>query len=97
VAVTALGQLRRSGWHVPDAAIGTALAELTWPARIEVVARRPTVVLDAAHNVASVEALIETLDACFAPARRILIFASTRDKDHRGMLQRLVAVSKTSC
>jgi dihydrofolate synthase/folylpolyglutamate synthase len=90
LAVAALDQLRRSGWQVPDAAIGTALAGLTWPARIEVVARRPAIVLDGAHNVASVEALLETLDACFAPARRILIFAASRDKDHHGMLRRLL-------
>ncbi|MGD0900804.1 MAG: folylpolyglutamate synthase/dihydrofolate synthase family protein, partial [Thermoguttaceae bacterium] len=90
VAVAALDELGRAGWKVHEAAIRTALAELRWPARIEVVARRPAVVLDAAHNVASIEALVETLSQCFAARRRILIFAASRDKDHRGMLQRLV-------
>ena len=62
------------------------LTELSWPARVEVVARRPAVVLDAAHNVASIAALIETLDESFSTARRLLVFATTQDKDVRGML-----------
>ena len=45
--------------------------------------------LDCAHNVASAQALLDTLQASFplqASGRRILIFASSRDKDVAGML-----------
>ena len=90
VALAVLQELSRAGWDVPEAAVRRGLGELAWPARVEVLSRRPTVVLDAAHNVASIEALVETLRESFAAARRILIFASSQDKDHRGMLQRLL-------
>ena len=43
----------------------SALAEVRSPAQIEVVSRRPTVIIDAAHNVASVDALLETLATSF--------------------------------
>ena len=59
---------------------------MRWPARIEVLQRRPTVVLDAAHNVASVEALVAVLDESFAARRRIAVLATTGDKDLSGML-----------
>ena len=62
---------------------------MVWPARVEVVARRPTVVLDAAHNAASVAALVEVLAESFLARRRWLIFATTQEKDLRGMLERL--------
>ena len=78
--------LRAAAWQLPLSAVETALAGMTWPARVEVVARRPAVVLDAAHNVASVEALVETLRESFTVARRHLIFGTTQDKDVRGML-----------
>jgi dihydrofolate synthase/folylpolyglutamate synthase len=92
VALAALIQFERAtGAQIPEKAIRDGLAHLTWPARVEVVARRPTVVIDAAHNVASVEALVHTLDESFAPRRRYLIFATTLEKDVRGMLQRLLA------
>jgi len=61
IAVAALDQLRRTGVPIPDSAVSRGLAEVRWPARIEVVARRPTVILDTAHNVPSVEALVNTL------------------------------------
>ena len=66
------------------------LAGLRWPARVELLGRRPAVIIDAAHNVASVEALLATLDESFAAGRRFLLFATTREKDVRGMLQRLL-------
>ena len=47
-------------------------------------------VLDAAHNVASVEALVQTLAESFSPGPRVLMFATTRDKDARGMLAALL-------
>jgi dihydrofolate synthase/folylpolyglutamate synthase len=40
--------------------------------------------------VASVEALVAAIDESFDAPRRILIFASTRLKDHLGMLRLLV-------
>ena len=89
VALAVVDELRRTGWNVPEEAIRAALADLEWPARVEVIARRPAVVLDTAHNLASIDALIRVLDESFQPARRLLLFATTLDKDFRGMLSRL--------
>jgi dihydrofolate synthase/folylpolyglutamate synthase len=82
-------ELRHQGWSIPDAAVQRGLAEVRWPARVEVVSRRPTVVLDAAHNAASIESLLEVLAESFAARRRILVFATTQEKDLRGMLERM--------
>jgi dihydrofolate synthase / folylpolyglutamate synthase len=90
VALAGIEELRRNGWTIPEPAIRRGLAEVVWPARVEIVARRPTVVLDAAHNVASIAALVEVLGESFSARRRLLIFATTQEKDHRGMLQRLL-------
>ena len=90
VALAAVEELRRSGWTIPEAAIRRGLAEVVWPARVEVLSRRPAVVLDAAHNVASIEALVDVLDESFSAARRVLVFAATHDKDIDGMLRVLL-------
>jgi dihydrofolate synthase/folylpolyglutamate synthase len=89
VAIATLQQLQHAGWRIPERAIYRGLAEARSPARIEVVSRAPTVVLDTAHNPASIDALMTTLGAPFGIGRRILIFAATRDKDVSGMLKRL--------
>ncbi len=90
VGIAALCELRKLGWTIPDLAVREGLATVSWPARIEVLFRHPAVVLDAAHNVASVEALVRVLDESFSAPRRLLVFATTRDKDVRGMLQVLL-------
>ena len=89
-ALAAIELLRQQGWRIDDDAIRRGLLAVRCPARIEVLSRRPTVVIDVAHNVASVEALVAALDESFTARRRILIFASTQSKDHAGMLRLLV-------
>lgn len=90
VAVAALLQLCARGWEIPESAIRSGLRDGRLPARIEVLRRRPTVVLDGSHNVASIAALCRTLDESFDAARRTLIFGGARDKDLRGMLEILL-------
>jgi dihydrofolate synthase/folylpolyglutamate synthase len=90
LAVTAIAALRPHGLAVPEAAIRQGLAEVCWPARIEVVGRRPTVVLDSAHNGSSIAALLRVLDESFSNPTRLLVFATTRDKDVAAMLRLLL-------
>ena len=90
VALAVIGELRRQGWEISDEAVRLGLATATCPARIETISWKPTVVVDAAHNRASVEALVATLAESFAPRRRILVFATTQEKDVRGMLEAVV-------
>jgi dihydrofolate synthase/folylpolyglutamate synthase len=87
VAVATVEELRAQGWHLPDEAVAAGLAEVSWPARMEVVSRRPLVVLDCAHNVASALAVVETLQSSFPPGRRLLVFAGSSDKDLAGMFR----------
>jgi len=78
------------GWNLPEAAVRAGLRATSWPARVEVLSRRLCVVLDAAHNVASIDALLSTLDESFACERRLLLFATTQEKDVGGMLRHLL-------
>jgi dihydrofolate synthase/folylpolyglutamate synthase len=87
VAVACVEQLRATGWHIPDTAVAAGLANVRWPARLEIVGHHPLVVLDCAHNIASAEALVQTLQASFPPARRLLVFASSNDKDVAGIFR----------
>ena len=87
VAVACVEELRAGGWQVPDAAVAGGLANVYWPARLEVLSHRPLVVLDCAHNVASAEALAQTLQVSFPPAKRFLVFASSNDKDVAGIFR----------
>lgn len=90
LAVMAIELLRQQGWSIPDTAIREGLDRVQWAGRIEVLGRQPTVIVDGAHNWAATAALVETLDRRFRARRRILVFASSRDKDVSGMLRQLL-------
>jgi dihydrofolate synthase/folylpolyglutamate synthase len=89
LAVATAGLLAAGNLRISCKAIDDGMSAVRWPARIEVIATSPTVVVDAAHNWASTEALVRTLEAQFSARRRILIFAGTKDKDVGGLLRLL--------
>lgn len=87
LAVIATEQLSARGICIDHGAMARGLATTTLPARIEIVSRRPLVVVDAAHNVASMSALASTLrQALEAHNTRVLVFSASGDKQIEKML-----------
>jgi dihydrofolate synthase/folylpolyglutamate synthase len=91
VAIEALQILRQRGWTIRETDLRRGLTATRCPARAEVVAHRPTILLDVAHNVASIDALLATIDEYCPDSHRVLLFASSKDKDLRGMVKSLAA------
>lgn len=71
------------------------LAAVRCAGRIErfLAADQTEVILDTAHNVDSIAALCETLRERAAGRTVTVIFGTSRDKDHRPMLEQLVGVA----
>ena len=90
LAVAAIVELKRQGWLVSTEAVRDGLRRLNLPGRREVLGRRPTVVLDVAHNVASAQALANALRTSFDCDGRVLVLAASRDKDVEGIVQVLL-------
>ncbi|MFW6075703.1 MAG: bifunctional folylpolyglutamate synthase/dihydrofolate synthase [Chloroflexota bacterium] len=87
------GAALMSAWvAIPEAlrnldTVRGALEATTWPGRFEVVCDDgPVTVIDGAHNVESIEVLIDTVSECFPNHRCTFIFGTSDDKDARGML-----------
>jgi dihydrofolate synthase / folylpolyglutamate synthase len=84
---------RVSGLGLDGGAIRRGLAEVQWPGRFQVINRRPTVVLDGAHNVDSALKLRQTVEQVFPDRRRILLLGVTAEKDVGGIIQALAPVA----
>jgi dihydrofolate synthase/folylpolyglutamate synthase len=97
VVLAALELLQAQGLHIPDEAVRTGLERVHWPARLEVIHRQPLVILDCAHNDASIQALLHTLHDSFPPMTRHLVFACSRDKDWQTMLALLAPHFDRAC
>jgi dihydrofolate synthase/folylpolyglutamate synthase len=75
----------------PDELVREALGSMSIPARFEVVARGPLVVLDGAHNIDGARAAAETLDDFSVTGRTILVFGTNRGHEPVEMLEALRA------
>jgi len=88
IALATVEALRRSGLGLREEHVAAGLARTVVPGRLEVVGRWPWLVLDCAHNVASIQRLIDWVTAIPA-RRRSLLFAVSRDKQLTEMLSLL--------
>ena len=95
VALASLDALTEQGFAVGPGDVAKAFDGLTWPARVEVLAESPWVVVDGAHNVASAAALADTLRTSFPPCPLTLVFGTTREKDLSGQLRALLPLAET--
>ena len=76
---------------VSAAAVQTGLKVVEWPGRLQVLSRRPLIVVDGAHNAASADVLRRALDSNFAFDRLILVVGLSEGKDALGVLGSLAA------
>ncbi|HEL1670486.1 TPA: bifunctional folylpolyglutamate synthase/dihydrofolate synthase [Streptococcus suis 2651] len=67
--------------------IQQALAQTSWPGRLELVAQEPKIYLDGAHNVPAIERLLEFIQEQEEPVT--ILFSALRRKDFQEMLELL--------
>ncbi len=88
-AYAALQVAREQGLRLSEADIRKGFANVSWPARFELLRLDPPVVVDSAHNLDSALRLRQTLDDYLPDRPVILIFGASEDKDIEGMLTQL--------
>ncbi len=95
VALTALDALREQGIAWDEAALRDGLAQVRWPARVEVLRRAPIVIADGAHTRESAQALVDTLRAAIPDgwARSTLVLGVSSDKDVASLLDVLAPLA----
>ena len=93
-AVTAMAAIEgfadRTGLAVPPDTLKTGLARVNWLGRLELLHRRPFLIVDSAMNGDSAEKLVQALKRYF-PGRDItFIFGASNDHPIRDMLEALL-------
>ena len=87
--------LRARGVRIDEAAIVEGCAAVQWRGRMQWVAGRPPVLVDAAHNPAGMAAMVDAVAGLGSWPSVAAVFGAMRDKDVAGMaaeLQRLPRV-----
>ena len=89
-AYAALEELRVQGIAISVEHITRGFREVVWPARFEVLRKEPPVIVDSAHNPASMGKLRETIDDFFPDLPLVLVFGISEDKQLDGMLEEIL-------
>jgi dihydrofolate synthase/folylpolyglutamate synthase len=92
-AVAALEILASEGFAISTADIAQGLARVKWPGRFQILQQHPMVLVDSAHNVASMKRLVNNIKAYFPHKRIFLVFGTSCDKDIPGIINELVPLS----
>jgi dihydrofolate synthase/folylpolyglutamate synthase len=85
-AVLAVEALAKAGVEVTEEAVKQGLESVKWPGRIEVLKRRPLVVVDSAHTADSARRLRDTLLEYLRVDRATLVIGVMGDKDLEGLV-----------
>ncbi|MER3455325.1 MAG: bifunctional folylpolyglutamate synthase/dihydrofolate synthase [candidate division GAL15 bacterium] len=85
--------LTQDGARLDPHAVREGLWRVRWPARQELLAERPWVLVDVAHNPASMAALRATLEELFGDRRVVVVVGMVRGHEVRQTLWELLPVA----
>jgi dihydrofolate synthase/folylpolyglutamate synthase len=89
LAVALLDVLRAQGFAIDEEAAIRGLSRVKLAGRMEFICEKPRVLVDGAHNAASIEALMRAIGQNITYDSMVLIFGCNADKDVQGMLRQL--------
>jgi dihydrofolate synthase/folylpolyglutamate synthase len=89
LALSVMAILKQKGFEFDDQRVIEGLAKAQLPGRMEMVHDNPRILVDGAHNAASVEALMRAIGQNIPYDSMVVIFGCRSDKDISGMLRHI--------
>jgi dihydrofolate synthase/folylpolyglutamate synthase len=91
LALSIIDRLKTRGFAISDARAMEGLQKTVIPGRMEMVSQQPRVLVDGAHNAASVDAMMKAIGQHIPYDSMVVIFGCCADKDVTGMLERITS------
>ena len=92
-SVLAIEALSKSGIDISQSSIKTGLQNVYWPARLEIIHNKPTIILDCAKDAEATEAVKETIKSDLNNHRTIAVISMSSDKNIEGMISNISEVA----
>ncbi|MDD4179919.1 MAG: bifunctional folylpolyglutamate synthase/dihydrofolate synthase [Candidatus Margulisbacteria bacterium] len=93
-AACALAAIKLANIKASKSEILVGLKKVSWPARFQIVTKKPLTIVDGAHNPAGTKVLIETLQNKFPGKKFSFVIGAQEDKDSPAMLEELTPVAR---
>ncbi|HEY1921425.1 MAG TPA: folylpolyglutamate synthase/dihydrofolate synthase family protein, partial [Tepidisphaeraceae bacterium] len=91
LALAVVDRLKSRGIAINDARAMEGLTKVTIAGRMEMVSQTPRVIVDGAHNAASLDAAMKAIGQHIPYDSMVVIFGCCGDKDVPGMLERITS------
>lgn len=88
-ALSAIHEMRKLGYEIPNDAVKLGLSKAKIPSRLEIISRAPLVILDGTHNPGGAGVLAAALETYLAGKKIIAIVGMLQDKDVTQVLSSL--------
>jgi len=89
LALAMLDKLKSNGYEIDNEKAIEGLGNVWLAGRMEMICDDPRIMIDAAHNAASIQALIRAIGQNIPYDSMVIIFGCNNDKDVAGMLDKL--------
>ena len=89
LALAMLDKLKSVGFKIDNEKASLGLQKVSLPGRMEMISNDPRIMIDAAHNAASIRALVHAIGQNIPYDSMVVVFGCNNDKDIMGMLQEL--------
>jgi dihydrofolate synthase/folylpolyglutamate synthase len=89
LALAMLDKLKASGYEIDNGKATEGLRTVSLAGRMEIICDDPRIIIDGAHNAASIRALIHAIGQNIPYDSMVVIFGCNSDKDIDGMLHEL--------
>jgi dihydrofolate synthase/folylpolyglutamate synthase len=81
LAVAVLEEMNSRGWTIPESAIRAGLRHVFWPGRFQRLRREPALIVDGAHNIQAIAAVLSTWEEVYGQSPGKIIFGCLEDKE----------------
>lgn len=89
LALNMLDALKQRGFKIDDQLAMSGLTNVRLPGRMQIISESPRILVDGAHNAASIDALMRAIGQNISYDSMIVIFGCQKDKDISGMIRRI--------
>ena len=89
LALAMLDKLKGCGYEIDDEKAINGLSTVSLAGRMEMICQDPRILVDGAHNAASIQALIHAIGQNISYDSMVVIFGCNEDKDIEGMMHEL--------
>jgi dihydrofolate synthase/folylpolyglutamate synthase len=84
-----------AGFELTAAHVRSGLGALSWPGRLEVLRRKPLVIVDGAHNGDSAKRMVAALREYFGLSHAVFLFGTLAGKDVASMAEAVAPIAES--